>query len=123
MKTYQANLLNATMLIVMPIWAYLTFEGTVEKPEQSITAFIPLFFGIILLICNKGLKNENKVIAHLAVVITLIALIGLTMPFKAAIYESRILSMIRVGAMLLSGIFAMITFVKSFVKARQKNSV
>ena len=45
------------------------------------------------------------------------------MPFKAAIYESRILSMIRVGAMLLSGIFAMITFVKSFVKARQKNSV
>lgn len=123
MKTYQANLLNAIMLIVMPIWAYLTFEGTVEKPEQSITAFIPLFFGIILLVCNKGLKNENKVIAHLAVVITLIALIGLTMPFKAAIYESRILSMIRVGAMLLSGIFAMITFVKSFVKARQKNSV
>ena len=123
MKTYQANLLNATMLIVMPIWAYLTFEGTVEKPEQSITAFIPLFFGIILLISNKGLKNENIVIAHLAVVITLIALIGLTMPFKAAIYESRILSMIRVGAMLLSGIFAMITFVKSFVKARQKNSV
>lgn len=123
MKTYQANLLNAIMLIVMPIWAYLTFEGTVEKPEQSITAFIPLFFGIILLICNKGLKNENKVIAHLAVVITLIALIGLTMPFKAAIYESRIFSMIRVGAMLLSGIFAMITFVKSFVKARQKNSV
>ena len=120
MKTYQANLLNAIMLIVMPIWAYLTFEGTVEKPEQSITALIPLFFGVTLLICNKGLKNENKVIAHLAVVITLIALIGLTMPFKAAIYESRMLSIIRVGLMLLSGIFAMITFVKSFVKARQK---
>jgi hypothetical protein len=44
MKTYQANVLNAIMLIVMPIWAYLTFEGTVEKPDQSITAFIPLFF-------------------------------------------------------------------------------
>lgn len=120
MKTYQANLLNAIMLIVMPIWAYLTFEGTVEKPEQSITAFIPLFFGVILLICNKGLKNENKIIAHLAVFITLIALIGLTMPFKSAIYESRMLSMIRVGLMLLSGIFAMVTFIKSFVKARQK---
>ena len=60
MKTYQANLLNAIILIVMPIWAYLTFEGSVEKPEQSITAFIPLFFGVILLICNKGLKNESK---------------------------------------------------------------
>ena len=120
MKTYQANVLNAIMLILMPIWAYLTFEGTVEKPDQSITAFIPLFFGVILLICNKGLKNENKVIAHVAVLITLIALIGLTMPFKAAIHESRMLSMFRVGAMILTGILAMMTFVKSFIKARQK---
>jgi hypothetical protein len=45
------------------------------------------------------------------------------MPFKAAIYESRMLSMIRVGAMMLTGILAMITFVKSFIKARQKKIV
>ena len=48
MKTYQANLLNGLVLILMPLWAYLTFEGTAEKPEQSITAFIPLIIGIIL---------------------------------------------------------------------------
>ena len=120
MKTYQANLLNAIILIVMPVWAYLTFEGSVEKPEQSITAFIPLFFGVILLICNKGLKNESKLIAHIAVFVTLIALIGLTMPFKAAFYEGRTFSMFRVGAMILTGILAMTTFVKSFIKARQR---
>ena len=92
----------------------------VEKPEQSITAFIPLFFGVILLICNKGLKNESKLIAHIAVFVTLIALIGLTMPFKAAFYEGRTFSMFRVGAMILTGILAMTTFVKSFIKARQR---
>jgi len=60
MKTYQANLLNSLTLILMPIWAYFTFEGTVEKPEQSLTAFIPLAFGVLLLLCNGGLKKENK---------------------------------------------------------------
>ena len=67
-----------------------------------------------------GLKNESKLIAHIAVFVTLIALIGLTMPFKAAFYEGRTFSMFRVGAMILTGILAMTTFVKSFIKARQR---
>ena len=61
MKTHQANLLNSITLILMPLWAYLTFEGTVDKPEQSVTAFIPLFFGVVLLLCNGGVKKENKI--------------------------------------------------------------
>ena len=120
MKTYQANLLNSLTLILMPLWAYLTFEGTVEKPDQSITAFIPLFLGVILLLCNRGVKKENKIIAHIAVLVTLIALIGLTMPLKAAIADGRTLSIIRVVVMLLTGLLAMITFVKSFIAARKK---
>jgi len=121
MKTYQANLLNSITLILMPIWAYLTFEGTAEKPEQSVTAFIPLVFGVILFLCNGGLKKENKIIAHIAVLITLISLLGLTMPLKAAIAEDRGVSIFRVGAMLLTGSIAMITFIKSFIDARKKS--
>ena len=120
MKTYQANLLNSLTLILMPLWAYLTFEGTAEKPDQSITAFIPLFLGVILVLCNRGLKKENKIIAHIAVLVTLIALLGLTMPLKAAIADGRTLSIIRVAVMLLTGSLAMITFVKSFIAARKK---
>ncbi len=120
MKTYQANLLNSLTLILMPLWAYLTFEGTAEKPDQSITAFIPLFLGVILVLCNRGLKKENKIIAHIAVLVTLIALIGLTMPLKAAITDGRTLSIIRVVVMLLTGLLAMISFVKSFIAARKK---
>ena len=119
MKTYQANLLNSLTLILMPIWAYFTFEGTVEKPEQSLTAFIPLAFGVLLLLCNGGLKKENKIIAHIVVLVTLIALLGLTMPLKAAIADDRTLSIFRVGAMLLTGSLAMITFIRSFIAARK----
>lgn len=121
MKTHQANLLNSITLILMPLWAYLTFEGTVDKPEQSVTAFIPLFFGVVLLLCNKGVKKENKIIAHIAVLVTLIALLGLTMPLKAAVADGRTLSIIRVAAMLLTGSLAMISFIKSFIAARKKS--
>ena len=120
MKTNQANLLNALTLILMPLWSYLTYEGTIEKPDQSITALIPLFLGVILLLCNGGVKRENKMIAHIAVFITLIALIGLLKPLNAAIDDGRTLSIFRVVAMLITGSLAMITFIKSFIAARKK---
>ena len=119
MKTYQANIVNALALILMPLWAYLSFEATSEKPQQSITALIPLFLGVILIFCNNGLKKENKIMAHIAVFVTLIALAGLLMPLKSAINEARNLSIIRVLIMLLTGVFAMVTFVKSFIAARK----
>ena len=119
MKTYQANLINSLALILMPLWAYLTYEGTLEKPKQSITALIPLFLGVILFLCNNGVKKENKVIAHIAVAVTLIALLGLFMPLKAAIVEDRTLSVIRVAIMLLTGMLAMITFIRSFIANRK----
>ena len=119
MKAYQANMMNGLALILMPLWAYLSFEATAEKPQQSITALIPLILGVILIFCNSGIKKENKIIAHIAVVITLIALAGLIMPLKSAINEVRALSIIRVLIMFLTGVFAMITFVKSFIEARK----
>ena len=119
MKTYQANLINGLTLILMPLWAYLTYKGTVAKPEPPITALIPLFLGVILFLCNNGLKKENKVIAHIAVAVTLIALLGLFMPLKAAISEDRTLSVVRVVIMLFTGMLAMITFVRSFIANRK----
>tara|TARA_B100000287_G_scaffold419085_1_gene456853 strand:- start:135 stop:569 length:435 start_codon:yes stop_codon:yes gene_type:complete len=122
MKTYQANLINSIALILMPLWSYFTYEGTVDKPEQSLTALIPLFLGIVLLLCNGGVKKENKIIAHIAVLITFIAILGLFMPLKAAIADGRSLSIFRVCLMLLTGVLAMITFVRSFIENRKKKS-
>ena len=121
MNTYQANLLNSLALILMPLWSYFTYEATIEKPEQSLTALIPLILGFILLACNNGIRKENKTIAHIAVLVTLIALLGLFMPLKAAIIDERILSVFRVGAMLVTGTIAMVIFIKSFIENRKKN--
>ena len=56
MKTEQANLLNSLTLISLGLWGYFD----VSSP----TALIPVFFGIVLFLCNSGVKNDNKVIAH-----------------------------------------------------------
>jgi hypothetical protein len=122
MKTYQANLINSLMLILMPLWAYVTFEASAEKAINA-TAFIPLFLGVILLLCNRGIKNENKTIAHIAVVLTLIAIVGnVSKPLLTAIQEGRVLSIFRVSVMLLTSILAMITFIKSFIENRANKS-
>ena len=120
MKTYQANLINSLTLILMSLWAYLTYEAPADDPDKSnMTALIPLFLGTILFLCNNGIKKENKVIAHIAVVVTLIALLGLFMPLKGAIDEDRTLSVVRVAIMLFTGMLAMITFVRSFIANRK----
>ena len=119
MRPYQANLLNSITLILMPLWAYFSFVGSEDKPELSLTAFIPLIFGIILLLCNGGIKKENKIIAHIAVLITFIALIGLTMPLKSAIADERTLSIIRVLIMISTGLISLFYFIKSFIQARK----
>ena len=122
MKTYQANLINSLMLILMPLWAYITFEASAEKAMNT-TAFIPLFLGVLLLLCHRGVKNENKTIAHIAVLLTVIAIVGnASKPLLTAIEEGRNLSIFRVSLMLLSSILAMITFIKSFIENRKKAS-
>ena len=119
MKTYQANLINSLALILMPLWSYFTYEATVDKPEQSITALIPLFLGVILFLCNGGLKKENKTIAHIAVLLTFIVLLGLVMPLKGSIERGNSMGIIRVIIMLITSLLALISFIQSFIKARK----
>ena len=61
MNSTKANLLNSIILIVVGGWGYFDGDG------KSMTALIPVMFGVVLLLCNNGIKNQNKVIAHLAV--------------------------------------------------------
>ena len=59
MEASKANLINSITLIAIGGWGY--FSGS------SMTALIPVMFGVVLLLCNNGIKKENKLIAHLAV--------------------------------------------------------
>ena len=123
MKTYQANMLNVLTLIAMSLWAYFAYEPTPDKMSPSVTTFIPLVFGAILLLCHNGIKKENKIITHVAVLVTLLSVIGLTKPFMSALDEERFMSVFRVGAMILTGVLAMTIFIQSFIRNRRKNKM
>ncbi len=113
MKAYIASLINAAALITLSLWGYFSSE------TPSLTALIPTGIGIVILILNKGVKNENKVIAHIVVTLTLIVLIGLIKPLLGALDRNDTLATIRVTTMILTTVMAMAFFVKSFIDARK----
>jgi predicted ferric reductase len=113
MNAHKASLINAILLVTLSLWGYFSSE------TPSITALIPAFVGVILIAINKGVKKENKVIAHIAVVLTLVILIGLIKPLLGAIDRSDNLAILRVLIMIISTIMAMIYFIKSFIQARK----
>jgi hypothetical protein len=112
MNAHKANLINAVSLILMSIWGYTS------SLTPSITALIPLVFGVVLLALNNGVKFENKAQAHVAVVLTLVVLIALIKPFMGAMDRDDSMALLRVGLMMLTSIIAMVFFMKSFRDAR-----
>jgi len=117
MKAYKASLLNSLTLIVCGIW------GFYAKVDPSLTAFIPAVIGIILLGMNDGIKHENKTIAHVAVLLTLLSFANI-MPLMGQLnpddgLEKDWIAIFRIGLMLLTSLIAMITFIQSFINARK----
>ena len=112
MKTYQINFFNALILILVGLWGFIDVD-------YSPTALIPVFFGVILLLCSNGVKNENKVIAHVAVLFTLlilVALVGMRLPKSL---ESGGAGLFRVIIMIITSSVSMISFIQSFIAARK----
>ena len=114
MKPYKASLINAITLIIFGGWGYLDSEGS------AITALIPIVIGVIILLLNKGLKNEDKTISHIVVLFTVLVLCGLVMPLMRRIGEDDIMGITRVALMMGTSILAVYTFVKSFIANRSK---
>ena len=114
MTPHSANNINAVVLIICSLWAYLS-------PTYSYwTALIPAGFGLALLVCSPGVKVENKLIAHVAVTLTLLIFLLLMVPFFTALGEGNVVSAIRVAVMLTTCVLAMAAFIKSFRDARRQ---
>ena len=116
MKAYIASLINAVALIGLSLWGYFSSDN------PSFTALIPTAVGVILLLISNGVKTENKVIAHIAVLLTLLILGGLVKPLLGAMDRGDNAAIIRVGNMILTTVVAMVFFVKSFIDARKKRA-
>ena len=113
MKPFITSLINAIVLISMGLWSYFGSD------TPSLTAFIPVVAGAILLGTNPGLKKENKTVAHIAVMITLIILIALFKPLTGVIGRNDSIGIFRVVFMQLTCVLAMVFFIKSFIDARK----
>ena len=113
MKPYQSNLLNAIVLIVMGLWGYLASE------TPSNTALIPVAFGVVFALVTPPFKKENKVVAHIVVLLTFLLIISLFMPLNGAIGRGDNVAIFRVGLMILTSVYAFYTFIKSFIDARK----
>tara|TARA_B100000579_G_C22355605_1_gene631490 strand:- start:240 stop:599 length:360 start_codon:yes stop_codon:yes gene_type:complete len=112
-KPFQISAVNALSLILFGAYGYL------QSLTPSITALIPVIFGLMLLAFNRGIKKENKVIAHLAVFLTLIAFLGLVMALVGALKRSNVAAVARVGFMMLTTLTSLAYFIKSFISARK----
>lgn len=111
MNAGNANVLNAVTLIAMSIWGW--------KETGSNTALIPLIFGVILIVLTNSIREHNKTVAHIAVFITLIAVIALVAKPLPAAMERGGIGLFRIIAMVVTGIISLIIFVQSFIAARK----
>jgi hypothetical protein len=122
MTVEKMNLINALTLVILGLWGFIDVNTPSLETGISWTALIPVFCGVILLLCHKGIKNGSKVIAHIAVVLTLlilIALVGKRLPISI---ENGGIGLFRVAAMSVISLLAFVSFIRSFIENRKKAS-
>ncbi|MDB9910285.1 hypothetical protein OAC83_01545 [Flavobacteriales bacterium] len=122
MTAQKMNLINALTLVIVGLWGFIDVNTPSLETGISWTALIPVFFGAIFLLCQKGIKNDSKIIAHIAVVLTLlilIALVGKRLPISI---ENGGIGLFRVAVMSLTSLLAFIIFIRSFIENRKKVS-
>jgi hypothetical protein len=115
MKPYQANLLNAAVLLVFGLWAYLTMAAE----SRSMTVLIPVFFGVVFALLTLPLKNENKIAAHAVAGLTLLIVVALLMPLMGSIGRADMDAIFRVSVMMAASLFALFIYIKSFIAVRR----
>tara|TARA_Y100000996_G_scaffold149701_1_gene115268 strand:+ start:1525 stop:1878 length:354 start_codon:yes stop_codon:yes gene_type:complete len=108
----ESALLNSLVLILIGMISY--YYNSV-----SITALIPVFLGIAIFLCYVFYEKNNKVFAHIAVTLMLLAVLGLFKPLMGSIERSDIYASIRIGIMQLVSLYSMICFIASFIEARK----
>ncbi|NJL76414.1 MAG: hypothetical protein HC892_16725 [Saprospiraceae bacterium] len=113
MKPFQINIVNALVLIGMGLWAYLSAE------DKSSTALIPVGFGLLFLLATPLFRKDNKVVAHIVVLLTFLLLFALAMPLKGRITAGDQIGIFRVATMMVVSLIALIIYIKSFIDARK----
>jgi hypothetical protein len=116
---HKVNNIYAILLIILGLFGFLA--RYYEIGDYQVTSLIPAFFGIILLPMSKGIKNENTVIAHLAVVLTLILGVMITFMFFKG-YSAEFIGSRKFFIFLISGLASYIAlgiYVAGFIDKKK----
>lgn len=118
MKPASANLLNAFILIAAGFYGY----AMVPKADGAfqLEALIPAGFGVLLLILYTTMAAGNRVVSHIAVMITLVLLIAAIWKFAGSAEWNPRKYIILI--IIISNAIAMLFFILSFINAR-KNKI
>lgn len=114
MNAFRATILAGLVLVALSVWA--------AADSGSLTALIPAAFGAALLAAAPGVKAENRIVAHVAVLLAVVVIVALVRPLIGTIDRGSLVGTARIGAMMLATLFALGCYVKSFVDARRSRS-
>ena len=115
LKPKKAALLNSSVLILVGIIGYY-------YNSASITALIPVFLGLAIFLCYVFYDKNNKIFAHICVILMFIALLGLFKPIMGSIGRSDIYATLRISLMQLISLYCIVCFIVSFIEAKKNNN-
>lgn len=113
MKTSSFNFVNGLALIIFGTASYVISD------ISSLTAFIPVVAGVLLILLHNGIKAGKKIQGHIAVILTILVLAGLIMPLLGAYRRGDDLILAMVIVMIITGLLAMIAFIREFIQVRK----
>ena len=104
-------LLNSLTLILIGLMSYIY--------SSSWTPLIPVFIGMLILVCYVFYDMNSKLFAHVCVVLMLLAFLGFFKPLMGAVSKSDVYAIVRVVLMQIVTLYSIVCFVVSFIKARK----
>lgn len=84
MKLHIINAVNAYAMIILSVYRY----NVIHTPEK--VNLVPVFFAVLLLICNSGIQYHNKPMIHSAFLMSVVALAGIIHQYttKLSVYHT-----------------------------------
>lgn len=114
MKPFMISRIHALVLVGLGLWGYL------QSASPSVTALIPVVFGVLIFVLNRGVYNGKKGYLISAIILTVLILGGLVMPLKGALGREDSEAVLRVVVMMLFTIVSLFALAYALASASRK---
>jgi len=118
-KPHQVNLIYSIILITAGIAGFVL--RYLEAKDFQYTSLIPAAFGVILLSMTNGIKIQNKIVSHLAVILTVILGVMTLVMFLKSSGDCFILTRkgIIFGIIIISSFVVLSIYIMRFIRIKK----